>query len=111
MEVKVLDWDTAFFIGQAIPKNLHDAWKSTNKWKGRFDVTKQVEELDLFMIRAMEWGVHDDDPSAEGWKLWLRAANAPNQRIVNSVFRTLQERYLSVCNSTERQPLERGVSS
>lgn len=111
MEVKVLDWDTAFFIGQAIPKNLHDAWKSTNKWKGRFDVTKQVEELDLFMIRAMEWGVHDDDPSAEGWKLWLRAANAPNQRVVNSVFRTLQERYLSVCNSTERQPLERGVSS
>lgn len=95
----------------APPPRLMDGVMMDARMRGAPELNKPGLDGYLFMIRAMEWGVHDDDPSAEGWKLWLRAANAPNQRVVNSVFRTLQERYLSVCNSTERQPLERGVSS
>lgn len=109
IEVKVLDWDTAFFVAEhadehahrRVPELLYPVWQQTNKWRGRFSVTGQVQELDLFMIRAMRWAVHDNDPHAVGWKLWQQVADVTSVGASNTAFRALQEVYLSECSSTE----------
>lgn len=111
VEVKIMDWDTAFFIDEHVssahvPENLRRVWQDTNKWKGRFGITGQVQELDLFMIRAMKWSVHDNHPHALGWKLWLDAASATSAGDANVSFRELQALYLRECNAYEMQEPE-----
>lgn len=110
IEVKIIDWDTAFFVAEhadqhahkRVPEQLYGPWQQTNKWQGRFKVTGQVEELDRYMIRAMQWAVHDNDPHAVGWKLWQHVADATSPGACNTEFRVLQEQYLSECGSAER---------
>lgn len=106
VDIKILDWDTAFLIHDhappaQVPLRLKDVWQSTSKWKGRFGKTGRVQELDRFMIRAMQWGVHDKDPHAQGWKLWLDVAKSTSAGEANVSFRALQARYLSECFHTE----------
>ncbi|KAK1859743.1 hypothetical protein I4F81_002337 [Pyropia yezoensis] len=109
IDVKIMDWDTSFFMDEHsanhLPESLRRVWQDTNKWKGRFSVTGEAQELDLFMIRVMRWGVHDNSSHAQGWKWWLAAANANSVGVANAAFRSLQELYLAECKSSELQGL------
>lgn len=116
VEMKILDWNTAFVINDhappaQVPQRLKDGCQSTNKWRGLCGQKRRVQELDLFMICVMRWGVLHNDLHSQGWNWFLDAATATSVGTGNVAFRDLQALYLSECSRQELSEQAQGANT
>lgn len=102
VQVKIIDWDTCFLIEDGIPDQWGEVWDTKCKVRGRYCRTKDVRELDLFMVRVVEWATSCNE-SARARELWGRLASAVSVGASNACFRDIQELYLQECINDELQ--------
>ena len=100
IQVKIIDWDTCFLIEDGIPDRWGKVWDTKCKVRGRYCRTKDVRELDLFMVREVEWATSCDQ-STPARQLWGDLASAVSAGASNACFRDIQELYLAQCIDDE----------
>jgi len=100
VQVKIIDWDTCFLIEDGIPDAWEKVWRTKSKTRGRYSRSKDFRELDLFMVRVVEWATSCEYGTL-GRQLWGRLASAASAGASNACFRDIQELYLQECFNEE----------
>jgi len=98
VEVKFIDWDTAFFAQDGVPADLAEIWMHKPKWRSYKGPSQPVDEwsavclLDSFMLDTLGYFC-DDDPQL--WQIWQRAADDKMDMYeLNGVFLDMQWLYV-----------------
>lgn len=95
VEIKVIDWDTAFLARGKVPPDWEALWRDTPKWALHQDKLAEgvcaevaVQELDLFMVNVINY-------CAEQQPRPWRAATDMSSDVysLNDVFWVMQEQY------------------
>jgi len=97
VDVKLIDWDTAFLAQDGLPDGMERAWKTTCKWCLYQTRSTQVDDvvnlrlLDSFMVNTLEHFCVEDTYL---WREWMKAAGDKPVRNLNSAFRRMQCLYV-----------------
>ena len=97
VEVKLIDWDTAFIARDGLPQGSRQAWKNTCKWrlyetgKPYMDEEVNLRLLDSFMVDTLE---HFCSESKQLWCEWLKASGKRDVRHLNIAFNRMQALYV-----------------
>lgn len=52
--VKIIDWDTAFFKEDGVPDDLQSEWHTNPKWK-QYKTSEKIEDLDNFLVDTFDY--------------------------------------------------------
>jgi len=97
VEVKLIDWDTAFLAEDGLPDAMEKAWKSMCKWCLYKTRSPQVDEavnlrlLDSFMVDTLKHFCSDDKGLSDEW---MKAAGDKSAGQLNHAFARMQCLYV-----------------
>lgn len=103
MELKIVDWDTAFFLRRKgttwdVPPHLLELWKDKPKWLGRFHTSRDPRDLDIFMADVLQFVLEEYEQTSQESPvvaLWEQVADATSVRESNAKFKMLQQMYVT----------------
>jgi hypothetical protein len=85
VQIKIIDWDTAFLKDTGVPMTWEEMWLNKPKWLAYKLANNDPLQLDLFMVRALRFAFEKDE-------LWT-SLHTDDVSELNSRFKVVQKEY------------------
>lgn len=100
IQVKVINWDTCYVLDEGVADEWLRRWAGKSKMKGRYGVTQDPKDLDLFVCRVMLWASGQAMGIAARAR-WQRVAVSSSARESNEHCAAVQALDVDTCISDE----------